>query len=41
MGLASALLWKFGPATNFFTAAAMGAAETLFYLYTIRRVRRG
>jgi MFS family permease len=37
--LLGALLWKFGPATNFFTAAAMGAAGTLFYLYTIRRVR--
>jgi len=38
--LLGALLWQFGPATNFFTAAAMGAAGTLFYLGTSRRGHR-
>src|SRR6266581_2106773 len=35
-----AYLWKLGPALNFFGAAALGAAGTIFYMRTIRHSRR-
>jgi MFS family permease len=34
-----AYLWKLGPGLNFLGAAAFGAAGTIFYLRTIRRLR--
>jgi MFS family permease len=37
--LLGALLWKFGPGANFFTASALGALGTVCYLITLRRER--
>src|SRR5205085_12569437 len=34
-----AYLWKLGPGLNFVGAAAFGAAGTIFYVHTIRRLR--
>jgi MFS family permease len=31
-----AVLWKLGPAANFWTASALGAAGTAFYIFTIK-----
>jgi MFS family permease len=35
-----AYLWKLGPRVNFFSAAALGIAGTIFYVKTIREERR-
>ncbi len=37
---AGALLWKFGPGANFFTASALGAVGTIYYGLTLWRERR-